>query len=104
MIAIPLVGPQPQRPASLAAAPVEQPPGHRGLERSALMRLSGRQMDAHDEAVAVAGQMDLRGETASGSPQRMVDGLLHLRRLRPAQPPRPAGAFFSPRPPLGWPG
>ena len=103
-IAVPLVGGESPRPTTLAAAAVKQPTGHRGLERFALMRLSGGDMDGDDETVAVADQMDLRAEPAPGTPQRMVRRLLHLRRLRPAQSPGTAGVFFSPRPPLGWPG
>ena len=103
-IAVPLVGRGSPWPKSLAATAVKQPTSHRGLERFALMRLSGGEMDREDETVAVADQMDLRAKPAPGTSQRMVRRLLHLRRLWPAQSRRIARVFFSPRPPLGWPG
>src|SRR5262249_36646755 len=76
----------PLRPTPFPAAAVEQPSGHRCLEHLTLMHLPGSDMDADDEAVAVAQQMDLRAEAAAGTPQRMVNGLLHLRLLLSAQP------------------
>ena len=102
-ITVPLVGRESPRPTALAPAAVHQPTRHRGLERSALMPLTGCDMDRDDETVAIADQMDLRAEPAPGAPQRMVRRLLHLRRLRAAQPLWTAGVFFSPPPPHGWP-
>jgi len=102
-IAVPLVGSESPRPTTEAAAAVNQAPGHRGLERFGLMRLSGCEMDGDDETVAVADQMDLGAKPAPGPSQRMVRRLLHLRRFWPAQLPRAAGVFFSLRPPHGWP-
>ena len=61
------------------------------------MRLPGGEMDGDDETVAVADQMDLRAKPASGTSQRMVRRLLHLRRLWPAQLLRAARRFFRPR-------
>ncbi len=95
-IAVPLVGGESPWPTTLAAAAVKQPTSHRGLERFALMPLSGGEMDRDDETVAVADQMDLRAKPASGASQRMVRRLLHLRRPWPAQLRRTAGFFFRP--------
>ena len=71
-IAVPLVGSEATWPTTLAAPAVNQSTRHRGLERLALMPLSGGDMDRDDETVAVADQMDLRAEPASGASQRMV--------------------------------
>jgi hypothetical protein len=67
-IALPLVGSESPWPTTLAAPAVNQPTRHRGLERFALMPLSGGDMDRDDETVALADRMDLRAEPASGAP------------------------------------
>jgi hypothetical protein len=103
-IAVPLIGCESPWPTALAAAAVKQPTSHRGLERLALMPLSGGQMEGEEETVAVADQMDLRAKPAPGTSQPMVRRLLHLRRLWPSQSRPAARVFFSPQPPPGWPG
>ena len=103
-IALPLVGCESARPTTLAAAAVKQPTSHRGLESFALMPLSGGQMDGDYETVAVADQMDLGAKSATGTAQRTVRRLLHLRRLWPVQLRVAARVFFSLQPPPGWPG
>src|SRR5262249_56606929 len=60
------------------------------------MPLSRGEMDGDDETAAVTDQVDLRAEPSPGTPQRMVRGLLHLRRLGPAQSRLAARIFFRP--------
>lgn len=67
-ITVPLVGGESPRPTTSAAPVVNQPMRHRGLERFALMPLSGGDVDRDDETVALADQMDLRAESASRAP------------------------------------
>jgi hypothetical protein len=102
-IALPLVASKSPWPATLTAAAVNQPTGHRGLEGFALMPLSGGEMDGEYETVAVTDQMDLRAKVAPGTSRRMVRRLHQLRRFWPAQPQRPGRVFFSPLLPHGWP-
>src|SRR3954454_278101 len=66
-ITVPLVGSESPWPTTSAAPAVNQPTRHRGLERFDLMPLAGSDMDRDDEAVAVADQMDLRADPASGA-------------------------------------
>jgi hypothetical protein len=83
---------------------VEQPPGHGRLEELALVTLPRRHVDANDDTVTIANQMDLGAEAAARTAQRMARWLLELRFLTAAQPAWPARLFFSPRRLPGWPG
>ena len=66
-ITVPLVGGESPWPTTLAAPAMNQSARHRGLERFALMPLSGGDIDRDDEAVALADKMDLRAKPASGA-------------------------------------
>jgi hypothetical protein len=101
-IAVSLVPRQALRPTALTPALVKQAPGHRRLQRLALMRLTGCDVDGHDETVAITHQVDLGPEPAPRPPERMVGRLLHLRRLTSAQPPRAAPPFSPLRRPPDW--
>jgi hypothetical protein len=97
------------RPTTLTTTAVEQPTSHRRLERLALVRLPGRNMEGNDGTVFVTNQMDLGGKAAARAPQRMVKRLLHLRLLTPSQPLRTpvalsgSASLFSPlQRPLYW--
>src|SRR6185437_15297553 len=85
-IAVALVTRHVARPAAAATAAMEKTMGHRRLECLALVRLAGCDVDRHDEAAAVADQVDLRPEPAPRTPQGMVRGLLHLRPVASTQP------------------
>src|SRR3954469_16363766 len=93
-VTVTLVSRQSVRPTALASAAIEEPMGHRRLERLTLVRLAGRDVDRHDEAAAVADQVDLRPEPAARTPQGMVWRLLHKRPLAPTQPTRVARPFL----------
>jgi hypothetical protein len=95
--AVPLVGCESARPTTWSAAAVKQPTSPRGLEGCALRAWSGGERDGDEETVAVADQMDLRAQSATGTPQRRVRRLLQLRRLWPAPLRRAARVFFRPR-------
>jgi hypothetical protein len=103
-VAVALVRRQAARPVPLAGAAVEQSPGHGRLEELALMALPRRDVDGHDETVALTNQVDLRAEATTRTPERMVRRLLELRLLTPAQPSRAVRLFFSPRRQLDSPG
>ena len=90
-IAIALVTRHVPRPA---AAATEESMGHRRLECLALVHLAGCDVDRHDEATAVADQVDLRPEPAARTPQGMVRGLLHLRPVASTQLTRVVRPFL----------
>jgi WD40 repeat protein len=67
-VAVSLVSGQPTRPTSAPLAAMKQPPRHGRLERLALMPLSDRYVDRHDEAVAVSDDVDLAAPAAARPP------------------------------------
>lgn len=66
------------------------------------MRLAGRDVDGHDETMAITHQVDLGAESTPRAPERMLRRLLQLRRLASAQPPRGAPPFSPLRRPPDW--
>ena len=99
-VAITLVPRQVARPTT----EVEQSPGHRRFQRLALMRLTGGDVEGHDGTVLVTSQVDLGGEAAARTTQRMIKRLLKLRLFASPQPPRTAPPLFPPRRRPCWPG
>src|SRR3954451_23779771 len=94
-VAVALVAGPPARPTPAASAAVEQPPGHRWLERLGLVPLPRRDVNGDDHAAAVADEMGLGPEAASGAARRMVRRLLHPDLGPPAQPIVPAAARLA---------
>ena len=101
-VAVALVPRQVIRPTSTTRPTMEQSPRHSRLERRAVVCLSGRNVDRDDPTMLITNQVDLGRKPATRAAERMVKGLLHLRRLTPAQPLRTRFArsgmasFFSP--------
>lgn len=103
-IAVALVSCQTEWPAPGALAAVEQASSHGRLEELALVTLPRRDVNGHNESVAVTNQMDFSPEATARTSERMVRRFLELRFLASAEPGRAARLFFSPRRQTGWPG
>src|SRR5581483_3582500 len=78
-IAVPLVSRRLLRPARPASAARPPRPAHHRLEGLALVALPGGQPDGQDDALAVAGQVNLGAEAAARAAQAVVRRLSKMR-------------------------